>query len=171
MSRIIEYNETGVINSDDYLIIDGNTAGTRKIKPDKVVDIDAAPTQNSVKPVSSGGVYEQIEEIRSNIGKRDYVSLFELGGISISASGWSYSASNTRVRTKEGTTIHLKAGVTIGLADYSDARFYVGWHTDDGYDFNDGWKRSDYVTTVEGDYVILISTYSNTVQESANALA
>lgn len=36
MARIIEYEETSTINPDDYLIIDGTTDGSRKIKPDKV---------------------------------------------------------------------------------------------------------------------------------------
>lgn len=167
--RIINLPAESAPAAGDVFVVDNETTGTKKLPVTSL--IDPTPTEGSAKAVSSGGVWGQIEGIRSDIGKQDYVSLFELGGISITAEGWSYSASNTRVRTKEGTTLHLKAGVTIGLAEYSDARFYVGWHTDDGYDFNNGWKRSDYVTTVEGDYVILISTYSNTVQESANALA
>jgi len=36
MARIIEYEEVGNLNLDDYLLIDGSTDGTRKIKADHV---------------------------------------------------------------------------------------------------------------------------------------
>ena len=38
MGRIISYTEAETLNSDDYLMIDGTTDGTRKIKPSKFVD-------------------------------------------------------------------------------------------------------------------------------------
>ena len=48
--RIIDYNEAESLSSDDYLIIDGSTNGTRKIKPnqlqvatDKTLSIENSP--------------------------------------------------------------------------------------------------------------------------------
>lgn len=95
---------------------------------------------------------------------------FELGNISIGSSGWSYSDSYTRVRTKQGITISLKEGDIIGLTDYSNARFYLGWlKSDETYGYR-GWLTSDYMITEDGDYVILLCNTADTTQANKNAL-
>ena len=91
---------------------------------------------------------------------------FEIGNITISGTGWVYSNSTTRVRTKEGTTIHLENGDVIGLTSYADARFYIGVRrsSDGGYEFG-GWKTADFTCTVTGDYVLLLCHSTDKVLE------
>ena len=97
---------------------------------------------------------------------------WELGNISISGSGWSYSSSTSRVRLKQGTILHLYKGDAIGLSSYTDACFYVGWRRADGtYGYNATWLTKDYVATVDGDYVILIRNITEETQTSADALS
>ena len=68
--------------------------------------------------------YSLDKENWSNSAEK-YVTL-ELGNIKFAGDAWTYSSSTTRVRTTEGTTIHLKSGDVIGLSDYTNARFIVG---------------------------------------------
>ena len=84
---------------------------------------------------------EIIKGIRTQngIAKFDYESLannpfcgipyckMEMGNISINASGWNYLNSPYRVRTAKNQTLKLKVGDVIGLTDYTDARYYLGW--------------------------------------------
>lgn len=85
----------------------------------------------------------------------DY-SLFELGNISISASGWTYSNSDKRVRTKQNSTIHLNAGDVFSLSDYTNAEYYVGWRKSDETYSQAGWISRDFTATETGDYVFVI---------------
>lgn len=95
---------------------------------------------------------------------------FELGAITISTDGWAYYSSRSRLRTKEGVTIPLKAGYVVALTDYSDARFYLGWFRANGTYGLAGWNTSDYVLTEDGDYVVLIVNRTETAQTSIDAL-
>ena len=81
-------------------------------------------------------------------------SLWRIGNIAISASGWQYNDMNSRVSTKQGVTYALKSGDVIGLRDYSDARFYIGYRRADGTYGLGGWYRQDYTVVEDGDYVI-----------------
>lgn len=98
----------------------------------------------------------------------DY-SEFELGNISITTNGWSYSASPKRVRTKENTPLHLDKGIQVGFEDYTDCRFYVGWYADGTY-YTDGWLRTDFITPVEADYVFLLANVTEVTLSSKNDL-
>ena len=80
--------------------------------------------------------------------------MFDIGDINISTSGWTYNVRNTRVRTKQGITVPLKAGDVIGLTSYTDARFYLGWRRENGTYGTKGWNTSDCTLTEDGDYVI-----------------
>lgn len=96
---------------------------------------------------------------------------FDIGNISISNSGWTYSNSTTRVRTKQGVTIPLKQGDVIGLTDYTNAKFYLGWQkSDQSYGYS-GWKTSDYVIQNDGNYVILLCNLTEaTVTDKSDLL-
>ena len=91
---------------------------------------------------------------------------FEIGNITINGSGWTYSSVKTRVRTKEGITYSLQTGDIIGLSDYTDARFYLGWLRKNGtYGYN-GWITSDYTISEDGDYVIVIANLTDRNQNN-----
>lgn len=96
----------------------------------------------------------------------------ELGNISITANGWGYYSDNpnTRVRTKQGVTVSLNVGDTIGLTDYSDARFYLGWRRKDGTLGLQGWLYADFTVTEAGDYIIILSNRSDREQTGTSAL-
>lgn len=85
--------------------------------------------------------------------------LFEVGNVYITTSGWNYTSSASRIRIKKGFSIPLYKGDIISLADYSNARFFVGWRDSEGNYFvgENGWYTSDYVVTNNGDYIILLS--------------
>lgn len=96
----------------------------------------------------------------------------ELGNISITTSSWGYYSDNpnTRVRTKQGVTVSLNVGDTIGLTDYSDARFYLGWRKKDGTLGLQGWLYADFTVTEAGDYIILLSNRTDREQTGTSAL-
>lgn len=88
-----------------------------------------------------------------------YTVEYETGSIGITASGWDYDETfgkNSRVRNKEGKELKLKAGDVIGLRDYSDARYYLGFRVGDTYTFA-GWLTSDYTITTACECVILVA--------------
>lgn len=98
---------------------------------------------------------------------------YEIGNIGITVSGWDYGEKyyqTTRVRVKEGAEIRLVAGDVIGLTDYTNARFYVGYRDDLGKYFFAGWLTSDFVCPTEGDYVILVANTTDTEQTDASEL-
>ena len=116
-----------------------------------------------------------VAELKGDLGNisfmNDSVEHFEMGNIDIGESGWWYSSSDTRVRTKERTTIHAYKGDVIGLTDYTDARYYLGWVRLDGtYGYN-GWRTSDFTVDEEGEYIVLICNLSDTIQSDKTALA
>ena len=137
---------------------------TQVVLADEVTDVNAACTN------LNNAFSESINRLVALDGKT-YIDPddFELGNISISGTGWTYSSSSTRVRTKEGTTYSLKAGDVIKLSSYTDARFYLGWYANGVYDYK-GWLTSDYTVAVDGDYVILICNLTDTTQTSKDAL-
>lgn len=96
--------------------------------------------------------------------------LYELGDITISNSGWSYSASTSRVRSPENFILHLYPGDIIGLTDYTNARFYWGLRDMSGKYTSGGWKTEDVVVAKEGYLCMLVCNLTDTVQTSAEAL-
>lgn len=124
-----------------------------------------------------GGGGADVDELKSNSLKTDFLtdnirldySKFELGNISITNNGWTYSASSKRVRTNENTSIHLPKGIRMGFMDYTNCRYYLGWYADETY-YTAGWLSADFVTPVEGDYVILLSNVTEVTLTSKNDL-
>ena len=101
----------------------------------------------------------------------EYHPLWELGNITISSSGWSYSNSNSRVRLKQGTSIHLFQGDEIRLLDHEHARMYLGWQKTDGTYGSQGWLQTDFIAFEEGQYTILLSGVPEETESSADALS
>lgn len=117
----------------------------------------------------------QVGDLKSDLGNTAFMDNpmehFEMGNISIGESGWWYSSSDTRVRTKERTEIHAYKGDVIGLTSYADARYYLGWKRPDGtYGYN-GWRTSDFTVEEEGEYIVLICNLSDRTQSDKTALA
>ena len=95
--------------------------------------------------------------------KSDYVGVpvysdFEIGNISITASGWTYPEGNKkRVRLKEGVTYHLERGDKIEMNE--DVRCYIGYRIGDTY-FDptpSEWFKDSLTITEEGDYTLLFA--------------
>lgn len=98
---------------------------------------------------------------------------YEIGNIDINVAGWNYDSSyyqSTRVRVKEGSEIRLVAGDVIGLTDYSNARYYVGYRDLEGTYYYAGWLTEDFICTIEADYIILVSNTVDTAQTNVNDL-
>lgn len=105
-------------------------------------------------------------------GILDVADLFEIGSISIASSGWTYSDSTKRIRTKENTVIPLEAGDIISFSDYSNIRYYVGYRTSAGtYGTSGAWLQEDYIVRRRGDYVINASNVPEVAITSPDEIA
>ena len=101
----------------------------------------------------------------------------ELGNIVYQNSAISYANSTAystkRVRTLEDTYVHLSAGSTIKLTDYTNAKFYPAYRPDGetAWSYPNTWVATgEYVCPSTGDYVVLIANRTEVTQESAKAL-
>lgn len=94
------------------------------------------------------------------------VDHWEIGGINMTSEGWTYGANPNRVRTKQGYTIPVQRGDIIGLTDYTNARFSIGVLRPDGTYGYTGWKNTNYVSTVDGEIVMVLGNSSDTPQTS-----
>lgn len=80
---------------------------------------------------------------------------FELGNIGINSTGWTYSNSNSRIRTKQNKTLSLKKDYTIQIPN--GYVVYIGWKlSNNTYGFNAGWVSGTFRCTTDGEYVLLI---------------
>ena len=117
----------------------------------------------------------EVDALKADLNRRtgqvDLMDLFEMGGININNNGWTYTPTSKRVRTKEGLTMHLYPGDKIGLSDYSNARYFVGYRKLDGTYRYVEWLTSEYTVTIEGYYVVLIANTADTIQTDYSALA
>ena len=113
--------------------------------------------------INDGSLYEHVEslynELKNRIGPYDVFDNIVRGDIVINTSGWQYRTSDTRVCTKEGYTIPLKAGDKINLRWWvdgdKDVQMYVGWRLSDGtYGTSGGWVNSEFTAPEAGEYVL-----------------
>lgn len=83
---------------------------------------------------------------------------FEVGNIDTSdPSGPKYKTNNSgRARTPEGYTLTLHTGDVVGMSDYTDARFYVGWYDTENTFHSTNIQSADYVVTQDGSYIFLL---------------
>lgn len=161
-TNIKTINGTSILGSGN-IVIEGGEGGLSSVEHDDTLSGDGSKSL----PL---GISEKITERLDNIdGHKNYE--FEMGNISIGTSGWGYSNSTTRVRTKQGTTIHLKPNDIIGLTDYTDARFYLGWKLPNETYGLKGWNTADFVVSVEADYVVLLCNKTEKTLSSINDLS
>lgn len=151
----------------DNLLKNSGTVGS-----DEVVD---ARVSFDGKQYSSLGTAIR-KQMSQKADKVNYAMLdYELGNINIRQDGWDYNTGLaafdlSRVRIKEGKEVRLSTGDVIGLTDYSNARFYVGYRDLNGAYHYDGWLTSDFVCPMEADYIMLVSNSTDITQEDKNAL-
>ena len=138
---------------------------------------------NSVKYIAAkddiGGTVSAINEsialqgldIRGKLFGKDIESLFEIGNIQITTSGWTYGYDTKRARTADGVTLSLKRGDVISLTDYTDARFYLGWRRENNTYGLEGWHTTDYTLVDDGEYVILLAHITEVDLDSASDLS
>ena len=101
-----------------------------------------------------------------------YFPEWEIGNLSISGSGWSYGTSTSRVRLKQGTTLHLYPGDVLGLSNYTGKVYYIGWQKLDGtYSYYNGWRSEDFLVSEEGDYVLVMRYNPETTVSQASDLS
>lgn len=104
----------------------------------------------------STGLASTIAEIIPNV-----VPILEMGDMTINSSGWTYNdgtaRAKQRVRTAKGYSIPLKRGDKVGLTDYTDAKYYLGWRLPDESYGSHGWYTADTTIAYDGDYVILLA--------------
>lgn len=136
----------------------------------EVVDLRAG-ADGKTYATAGDAVRTQLADKLSEVEKA--VVDYEVGNIGITVSGWDYNEQfyqNTRVRVKQGSELRLVVGDVIGLSNYANARFYVGYRDLEGTYYFEGWRTSDFVCPLEGDYVVLVSNTTDTEQKDAKAL-
>lgn len=94
----------------------------------------------------------------------------EIGSIGVSSSGWTYADSNKRIRSKEGTVLHMYAGDSFGLTDYSAARFYYGYKKMNGDYVAGSWMTHGFTADVECDFVFVAEKVPEAVLGSVDEL-
>lgn len=160
-------------DNENGRVVEPNSYFRLQIRKRGVSVIDVSECVNHIYyDYTKEGIYTEVQVLKQESLKNNaYYDEFVLGNINISASGWVYDKnSRTRVSTKENFSIHLMKGNVIGLKDYSDARYYVGWKRNDGTYGYKGWLKEDYVIAENGDYVILICNNVDRQQTSKEAL-
>lgn len=65
--RIIDYNQADTLESDDYLIIDGSTNGTRKIKPNQLQVATDKTLSIENSPADAKKVGDEITDIKADL--------------------------------------------------------------------------------------------------------
>ena len=99
-----------------------------------------------------------ISNIQSEMKKPfDISEMFEYGNINYSNSGWTYNNNANRLRTMKGKSVHLLKGTKLGLTSYTNLKYNLSWKTVVGTYGSVDWQTNDYTTTVEGDYVMVIT--------------
>lgn len=129
MSRIIAYEEVNELNKDDYLLIDGSTDGTRKIKASLLADADA------------------IESIKSGEFRNLFSDVFWKKGSMSSESGLPQDANN-RIRSDfvdvSGiNTIKVKSvasGYKYAIYCYDSEKNFLGNNAGNFYSSFTSWK-------------------------------
>ena len=138
-------------------------------QPGQAADAAVVGIRNRENIFVSTGLSSAMAEIVPDI-----VPVVELGDMTINNSGWTYNDGTTRakqrVRTAKGYSIPLKRGDKIGLTDYTDARYYLGWKLEDGTYGARGWITADTVIAYDGDYVVLLSNNTEKDQTDATEL-
>lgn len=157
-SNMVEIKEDGYYYRMNFKKNEGEVTLTELddiIKSISGVDMRLADLENDV----SSNYLTALKAIQTDVpGYIPCTPILEVGNVSITSSGWTYNNNFTRVRTKEGATIHLKKGDIIMLTDYTDAKMYIGWKKSNGtYGSSGAWITQDFTVTEEGDYVVDLS--------------
>ena len=128
MGRITSYPETTAPASDDYLLVDGATGGTKKLKAKNLVPVDSVPTEGSTNAVSSDGVWRLSEQVAAEISG-SYTNLYEptfnviTGGVG--TTGGNYDNHPERARTQY---IPVEPGKTYFVhLNTTDYVFFPAW--------------------------------------------
>ncbi len=88
------------------------------------------------------------------------LDMFENGIVDITPSGVEYVENPNRVRTKNGSTIHLKAGDVIRLKDYTKYTLLILW-VDQSWRV--GWVTHDFCVPRDGEFAFNITTKDDNV--------
>lgn len=117
----------------------------------------------------TGSLKEEVAELNKDVSGKRYVNDWETGGMTINTKGWTYySYPSFRVHTKQGTTLYLKKGDIVGLNDYRDLTYQLGWLLSNGTYKAKADMSSDFTIADEGNYVVLISSKSSTTPTTPN---
>lgn len=136
--------------------------------------LDSDATDQALAAAQGKVLDGKISQLEAKVNENifgEYSPEWELGNISISGNGWTYSNSNKRVRLKQGTTLHLYPGDIIKLSDHQTIRFYLCWRNLDGTYGANAWSQDDFVVSAEGDYVILMTSVPEATESSVSNLA
>ena len=157
---------TSTVLADYYDVTIPDTA----VSPTLVIGGRVSTGKTGVVRIADISLDIVVEKQGQRIGSANLLDYFEVGGINISTSGWSYGSNPSRVRTKREVTFHLYPGDRVGLSDYTNSRFYTGFRKTDGTYNLFAWRTSDLTITTEGYYVFLIANTTDTVQTDKTAL-
>lgn len=105
----------------------------------------------------NSGLQKSIRDITdTGYKKMDLSEIMEFGNITINASGWNYSDSQTRLRTKANQWIYVKKNDYV-TTDWTTTRLYIGMRDANGTYTYAGWVQSDYKFTKDCEVVLLFT--------------
>ena len=150
----------------------GSTTGDAELI-DGMIGVDGNTYDNI-----GGAIRGQINIVNENFNLYDEalgintqiisLSNFDLGGLTISSSGWVYSKfPNTKGRTKEGVTLFLQKGDTITISPKT--MIYVGYKTKEGLYYTSGnLINGIYTIPTTAEYVMAIKNTDDTAITDLN---
>lgn len=152
--------------TDAYLYFSNYNQADREAQLRKEMSADIAANTSDIN-----GMKASVSMLNTDInGMVDTSNIFEIGNITANTSGWTYSDSTKRIRTKEGVTLWLVPGDVISLTDYSNARFALGWRTSGGNYSGGSWHQEDFMVYQAGYYVMVISNLPEVALSSVDTL-
>lgn len=96
---------------------------------------------------------------------------FELGVVDFPDGGIEYKSSSARIRTKEGTSIRLKAGDIITADDWSQIFYFGGYKNANGDYHSFATRNSRYIMPEDGEFYLCARKADSSVIEDVDALA
>lgn len=152
--------------TDAYLYFSNYNQADREAQLRKEMTADIATNASNIN-----GMKASVSMLNTNInGIVDTSGIFEIGNITVTTAGWTYSDSTKRIRTKEGVSLWLVPGDVISLTDYSNARFSLGWRTSGGNYAGGSWHQEDFIVIQAGYYVMVISNLPEVALSSVDNL-
>ena len=181
------HHDFSLIESGWYVIVVIDTTGTEHASAEDLASIvfierklgDTEPVAGSNNQIRSGAAFKLKSDEKSIYnheldikGELSIAEMFEIGAIDLSGNAPSYVYRDSRIRTKEGSSIYLRKGDKIVTTDNSTTQFCLSYYNDNGeWCYVEGWYQYDYILPANGYYYFVLRGIPESTISDVNALA